>query len=433
MLSRVRTHELVLIAFLVVTVAGCGDERVCPTPGGDENGPDGLVLTQDQLISANNQFAFGLFKEIVETQPDSNIFISPLSISMALGMTANGAAHATLDSMLATLGFSGYSIESADQCYRNLIDLLTGLDPAVTFEIANSIWARKGTSFQASFLQACQTYFDAEVRSLDFTQPDAPDTINAWVNDKTHGKITEIVPKPMDDSLAMILLNAIYFLADWKYQFDPRDTKDDWFYPPQGSKTACRMMSRPRLSSGSTELSADFSVVLEDDFQAVDLPYGDSLFTMTLILPRGQWDADAAVSWLNDDHWTDLAGSFHTCHGTLLMPRFELKYSSSMNDVLKALGMAVAFSDAADFTNLFARGGLCITNVRHKTYVRVDEVGTEAAAVTEVEIGPTSVPPECQGFVIKVDHPFVLVIRENRTNTILFMGKIANPGYFVGG
>jgi serine protease inhibitor len=433
MSRRVKFYRTFLIALLLLVFAGCSDHRVCPIDGRDDEG--GLALTQAQLVSATNDFAFRLFREIVKTQPDSNVFVSPLSISMALGMTMNGASKATLDSMLTTLGFPGYSVQSADECYRNLIDLLPGLDPAVKFEVANSIWAQDKVTFEPSFLQAGRTYFDAEIRSIDFWREDAPDTINAWVNAKTHGKIAEIVPKPLAPAPVMILLNAIYFLADWKYQFDPRNTTDDWFYQHQwgGPRTACRMMGRP-APYWADDKYCDYRVVLNDDFQAVDLPYGDSLFTMTLILPRWGQDLDALISGLSAQRWDSLSASFHTCHGELRMPRFELKYASGMDSVLKSLGMGIAFDpDRADFSNMCRSIALFITTVRHKTYVRVDEVGTEAAAVTDVEVGYTSAPPECEHFLIEVNHPFMLVIRENRTNTVLFMGKIVNPGYFARG
>jgi serpin B len=173
-------------------------------------------------------------------------------------------------------------------------------------------------------------------------------------------------------------------------------------------------------------------VVLDDRFQAVDLPYGDSLFAMTVVLPRGGWTVDSLVLWFTADRWEALTASFYGCHGVLRMPRLEIECEALLNDMLRALGMEIAFSDWADFTNMCRVQGLCITAVRHKAYVRVDEVGTEAAAVTEVDMGPTSVPPECSRFVMQVDHPYLFVIRENRTNAILFMAKITNPGYFEG-
>lgn len=418
------------VGLILVLSVGCGDRSTCP--GGDDgDGGGGLALTQEQLVSASNQFSFNLFAALAEAA-DTNLFISPLSVSMALGMTVNGAAGQTLEDMLTTLGFPGYSIESADKCYRDLIDYLVGRDPAVTFEIANSIWAREGIPFEQPFLDACGLYFDAVARDLDFSRDDAADTINAWVKEKTHDKIDAIVPDPIPDETWLILLNAVYFLADWKYQFDPANTKDEWFHSQSGGQVNCRMMSRPAypVSPPETETYCRYSMVLDDRFQAVDLPYGDSLFTMTVMLPRGGWDVDSVVHWLTPERWDALTGSFHACTGVLRMPRFKIKYEATLNSILEQLGMGIAFGDFADFSNMCKVRQLCITNVRHKAFVRVDEVGTEAAAVTEVDMGPTSVPPECSSFLMQVDHPFVFVIRENRSNAILFMARIVDPGYF---
>jgi len=424
--------RIALMGLLVALPTGCGERCSCPAGGGGDDGP-GLVLTEEKLVSAGNDFAFRLFAALAGEEPDSNVFVSPLSVSMALGMATNGAAGQTLEDMLTTLGFPGYSLASADQCYRDLIDYLVGLDPSVTFEIANSIWARQGVEFEQAFLDACAAYFDAANRTLDFDRDDAADTINAWVKEKTHDRIDAIVPDPIPRETWLILLNAVYFLADWKYQFDPADTRDEWFYPRWGGKTRCRMMSRPAYPPPiGVDLLADYSVILDDRFQAVDLPYGDSLFAMTVVLPRGGWNIDSLVSWLSADHWQDLTAGFYGCHGMLRMPRLEIEYEAMLNEVLGALGMEVAFGDYADFSKMCRSQQLCITAVRHKAYVRVDEVGTEAAAVTEVDVGPTSVPPECSRFVMQVDRPYLFVIRENRTNAILFIGKITNPGYFEG-
>jgi serine protease inhibitor len=425
------TLRIIAVGVALVVVVGCGERSTCPDCGGGDDG-GGLALTQERLVTASNEFSFRLFTALANGQPDSNVFISPLSVSMALGMTMNGAAGQTLEDMLATLGFPGYSIESADQCYRDLIDFLVDRDPAVTLEIANSIWARQGIPFEQPFLDACGTYFDATARTLDFTRDDAADTINAWVKEKTHDKIDGIVLNPIPDETWMILLNAVYFLADWKYQFDPANTRDEWFHPRSGGQAKCRMMSRPAFPPSPywPDTYCEYSVVLDDRFQAVDLPYGDSLFSMTVVLPRGGWNVDSVVAWLSPEDWNALTGSFHTCNGVLRMPRLEIEYEAILNQVLESLGMGIAFSGLADFSKMCRVDQLCITNVRHKAYVRVDEVGTEAAAVTAVEVGPTSVPPECSEFLMQVDHPYVFVIRENSSNAILFVGKIVDPGYF---
>lgn len=377
---------------------------------------DANYLTGQQLVHAGNTFGFNLFKEIVKTQPDVNIFISPISVSMALGMTQNGAAGATLEAMLSTLGLSGYTLESANECYRELIDLLINLDPDVQFQIANSIWYHHGFILKDAFRQACADYFDAEVRGLDFWDPTAADTINAWVEDNTNGLIEDMVAKPLDPMLVVILLNAIYFKGFWTHEFDPSFTEPRWFYLPDGSRVPCNLMMQHE-SHFYTSFEAP-------KFYAVDLAYGDSLFSMTVFLPKEGIQVDAVVADLDQANWESWMDSFGPWFGILYMPRFEIEYELNMNQILTDLGMEVAFIPGlADFSEMFESTDIWISKVKHKTFVKVDESGTEAAAATEVE-GPTSVPP-----IIALTRPFIFFIRESQTNTILFMGKVVDPGF----
>jgi serpin B len=205
-----------------------------------------LTAREQHLVGAYNAFGLKMFRELVrEASPDSNVFISPMSISMALGMTMNGAAGATEEAMKTTLEFGDMDIQEIDECYKSVIDLLTGLDADVAFEIANSIWYRPRLNVLQEFLNACQTYFASEVRPLDFSRPDAPDTINAWVSEKTHEKIEEIIYGPINPLTVMFLINAIYFLGNWTYEFDPDLTRNDWFIPREGVRIPCSMMQQP--------------------------------------------------------------------------------------------------------------------------------------------------------------------------------------------
>ncbi|MCH8837105.1 MAG: serpin family protein, partial [Candidatus Marinimicrobia bacterium] len=189
-----------------------------------------LTATEAQLAASADLFGLKLFREIVRQEPDQNIFISPLSVSMALGMTANGAAGATLDSMRATLELTGLTESESNAAYRSLMALLTQADPEVTFDVANSIWYRQGqVAVDPDFKKRCQDYFDAVVQGLDFSHDGAADTMNAWVDEHTQGKIDQIVDKPIDPLATMFLINAIYFKGTWTYEFDPQDTKDDQF------------------------------------------------------------------------------------------------------------------------------------------------------------------------------------------------------------
>lgn len=404
------------IAFVCFTSVQCSNQPVDPP----DNPPRELTAAEKHVVESDNKFGLKLFREIVKQDEDSNVFISPLSISMALGMTYNGAEGATEEAMRNVLELAGLTEQEINESYRSLIDLLTQLDPQVIFEIANSIWCREGFPVKEEFININQTYFDAEVATLDFNKPDASKTINGWVDEKTHGKITKIVPDEIDPETVMFLINAIYFKGTWTCEFDEEDTREDWFTLPDSSQIRCQMMRQEN----------EFSYFENDLFQAIDLPYGNEKFSMTIFLPKPEVDIDSLISQFNQENWGNWLGSFASDSGKLYFPKFTLEYKIKLNDVLTALGMGIAFdgsradfSGIADLTQL--PGNLYITKVLHKTFIEVNEEGTEAAAVTSVEIGITALPPS--GFVMRVNRPFVFAIRESHSQTILFMGKIVEP------
>lgn len=373
-----------------------------------------LTVSERHLVESDNKFGLKLFREIIKEEKDSNVFISPLSVSMALGMTYNGANGETQEAMQKTLELNGLTLQEVNESYKSLIELLRGLDPKVRFQIANSIWYRHEFSFEKEFISLNRTYFNAEVRGLDFNDPNAVKIINGWVDENTNGKIKGIVDDPIDPLTVMFLINAIYFKGTWTYEFDKSLTKDDWFILPDGSKKACKMMTQ----------EGDFQYLETADFQAIDLPYGDGDFSMTIFLPRPQKNIDSLIAEFNQENWNQSMGSFSKHEGTLQFPKFTLEYELRLNDILKALGMAIAFDPArADFTKVYkGPDSLFISEVKHKTFVEVNEEGTEAAAVTSVEMEITSAGPW-----MRVDRPFIFMIRENKSQTILFIGKIVEP------
>lgn len=375
------------------------------------------TLTDDetQLVESGKTFGLHLFKKIVAAQPDSNIFISPLSVSMALGMTLNGADGETYTAMRQTLEFEDLTNQQINEAYQSLIKLLTGLDPKVIMEIANSIWYRNTFHVERPFLDTNLKYFNAEIDALDFNDPASADIINNWVSDNTHEKITKIIDK-IDPMTVMFLINAIYFKGSWTYEFDKEDTDDDIFYKKDGSQVNCQMM----------KMRNRFDYYEDDQVQIVDLPYGDGDFSMTIMLPKPRVDLNAFIAKLDEQRWQNYLTSLQSDSGNLNMPKYKLEYKLKMNDVLSAMGMAVAFSSgSADFTRINKQGGLYISRVLHKTFVQVDEEGTEAAAVTLVDVKYTSIEP--QGFNMVVNRPFVYVIRERHSNSLLFMGKVEQP------
>jgi serpin B len=405
-----------IIVLVTLAVASCGEQSTAP----ENNTPRLLTDAEQRVVDADNAFGLKLFREIAAAEMDTeNIFISPLSVSMALGMTANGAAGATLEAMMNTLEFSGLGMHEMNSSYRSLIDLLTGLDSETEFNIANSIWYREDRVFRQEFFDTCSTYFDAVVRGLDFSQGGVADTINAWVEDKTNGKIEDILEPPIPETVVMYLVNAIYFLASWTSEFDPALTSQAPFHLPDGSSVTCDLMQQP-----DDEEVCEYMYYRDQGVQIVDLPYGNGHYSMTILLPGVLTDMDSLIADCTVENWSAWMDSLEATDGMIYLPKFEIEYDLLMNDVLTTLGMGIAFDPwRADFTGMREEGELWINRVIHKSYVKVDEEGTEAAAATVVEMVET----EVGSFIMRVERPFIFAIREKHSGIILFVGKIANP------
>lgn len=368
------------------------------------------------ITESNDGFMLGVFKRVVAEEnrkSQKNVFVSPFSIAMALSMAYNGAGGTTRDAMQQTLGLQGKTLDDVNRSYLELADRLRTSDPNVKMQIANSIWYRQGYSVEQSFVDLNERYYDAVVTALDFSDPNSVGVINSWVNTSTNGKITGIIDEIPRD-MFMYLINAVYFKGVWKTQFDKKNTKDDQFVLTDGSKKPCQMMELKKF---------EFSYLRQDAFVAADLPYGNGNFGMTILLPHYGIAVDSVISLLTEDSWHSWRENFVKFQEDFLMPKFKIEYEVMLNHVLTAMGMGIAFSDAADFTGISREFALAISEVKHKTFVAVDEDGTEAAAVTEIGLYPTSIEPPS----FRVDRPFLFVIHEKQSGTILFMGKIVEP------
>jgi serine protease inhibitor len=403
--------HVTLVAFVFLLTA-C-ETLVGPAVNGEP--PRELTPAELRVVEADNTFGLNVFRALVEEAPQANVFISPLSISMALGMTLNGAAGETREAMQETLALHGLTEAEINEAYRELKVILQNLDPQVRFDIANSIWYRTGFAVEDDFLNKGREYFDAEIAELDFSRPDAPDIINRWIEDATEGLIEEMIDSIGGD-VVMYLINAIYFKGDWMYRFDEANTRDETFTSADGREVTVPMMrQQDRLSFAST-----------NQFLAVDLPYGDSLYSMTVLLPREGTSTTEIIAGLDAAAWSDIDGELRVARVDLKMPRFELSYEEELNDVLRALGMDVAFDPPrADFTRINRDGGIYISMVKHAAHVRVDEEGTEAAAATVVEMERTSAPLVHE---VHLTRPFVFAIREHHSGSILFIGVANDVG-----
>jgi serpin B len=401
---------------LLALTQACGDP-VGPTPPKPITElPRALTPAEQIVIAQSNTFGFDLLREADARRGSGqpNTILSPLSASMALGMALEGAEGETFTEMQDALGFQGMSREEINASYGGLLDLLLELDPAVEVGIANSAWSRLGFPFETGYFDAITASFRAVVQELDFDDPGAKEVINQWVREETHGRIEEIVEgiSPLD---ILFLINAVYFKGDWTNRFQKGDTYQAPFHLEGGSTVNVPMMS------GDIE-DVGFAV-LEGDRVAAELPYGGQAFGLVVVLPRPGESVDDLLAGLNSETWTDWMSALHLQKVMVQMPKFELEWDGLLNDALKAMGMERAFDGfRADFSRMTPAPDAHISAVRQKTYMKVDEEGTEAAAVTSVTVSTLSGPSG-----ITLDRPYLLAIRERLSGTVLFLGAIRDP------
>lgn len=377
-----------------------------------------MTEKQKELVTASNSFGFDFFKKVNEISgSNTNLMVSPLSVSMALGMARNGAANGTLEAMTATLGFAGQTDDEINESYKYIVETFSELDPKVKLQIANSIWYRTGFSVEQPFIDANSLYFNASVTPLDFAAPTAVDAINSWVNEKTNELIPTILDQIPDDAV-MYLINAVYFKGQWKYQFETKNTSSKPFTLQDGSNVQVAAMNQ----------HATLSYFKGTGFEAIDLPYNQGNYSMTVLLPDAGKSVSEVISQLTRQNWNTWTRQFTEMDIQLQLPKFKYDYNEqNMKPILSAMGMGEAFSPSeADFTRINPEGGLFISRVIHKSFIETNEEGTEAAAVTAVEISETSAGPD-QPYYFTVNRPFVYFIQEKTTGTILFIGTVMNP------
>ena len=398
---------LVLLALIIVVIgAGCSKQV---DPVFDYN------IKSARVIETNNNFGLELLNVVFEAETKANIMISPASVGIALGMTYNGAESTTMDAFGEVLNYNGLTREEVNEITRELIAVLLTNTTGNLLEIANSIWYNKGFPVKQEFIDLNSNYYHAQVRELDFGKASALGTINDWVSNNTHEKIDEII-KHIDPSTMMILINAIYFNCLWEVQFDPKDTYDAPFYKENGARFAMVDMMK---------LEDNFKVAYSDNFRAVELPYKNKKFSMFLFLPDEGTPVNDLAAELDGPTWNNWLDKFHEISNyNIELPRFEFEFDRSLKEDLKAMGLEIAFTGEADFSGI-SEIDLLISDVIHKTYIKVNEEGTEAAAVTAVTMDLTSAGP---GSVLRFDRPFLFAITENSSKSILFMGKVSEPG-----
>jgi serine protease inhibitor len=379
--------------------------------------PVEIDLTTDQvaLIESENTFAFDIFKEITENAGTSgNIIISPLSISYALSMTLNGADGTTREAMLEALRVNGITPAEINNSYKNLTEALLTVDKRVIMDIANSVWTEDRITPKQSFIDILEDYYSAESKAFSITDPAAPGKINEWIEENTNGLIKEMIDK-LEDNTVMLIINAIYFKGKWKLEFDEKNTEQKPFYKTGGNSSDVPMMNQKE----------DFKIYDGDGFMLAEFPYGQGNFAMDILLPDANDGVSALLPSLTDAAFSGWLRQMGTRETNVFIPRFKYGFKKKLKDILTDMGMGIAFTEFADFTNITENPPLLINDVTHQAFIETNEEGTEAAAATVVDIGLTSMPQE--PLVFKADHPFIYIIRETTTNSIIFMGVVADP------
>jgi serpin B len=404
-----KTISNLLLFFTALFISGTACNQI-DDPVFDYN------LKSAQVIETNNDFGLELFRSVLLDAENPNIMISPASVSIALGMAYNGAESTTMDAFEEVLNYEGISRKEVNEITKELINVLVTNVKGNLLEIANSMWYDEGFPVEQDFINLNSNYYDAEVREIDFRHASAVKTINDWVSEQTHGKIDEII-EAIDPEMMMILINAIYFNCVWEVEFDPKDTDKAPFYTEGGSLFAQVDMMR---------LESTFKVSSSEDFSAVELPYKNGKFSMFLFLPSEGSSVEKLVAELDSETWKGWLEEFYESKDfTVHMPKFKFEFERSLAGDLKSMGLEVAFTENADFSGI-SPVPLLIGDVIHKTYIDVNEEGTEAAAVTAVVFELTSAGPMNS---IRLDRPFLFAITENSSQSILFMGKVSEPGY----
>ena len=415
-----------LLLVLGLVSPGCNRE---PGPSPDQARP---ATTQappatgeaNAQAAAANDLGLRLYPQLQRDAKTPNVFLSPLSIHLALAMTYNGAAGKTAEAMAKTLGLAGKSLAEVSAAAKSLLAQLAG-DKGAKLLLADSLWCDPRVTFLPAFLEVNKANYAAEVRNTDFRDAQkAADLINGWTKDKTQGKIPQIVEARDLTQAALVLVNALYFKGTWDKPFEKGQTQPGPFHLAGGKTKTLPMMQRwGKMEYRETE-----------SYQAVRLPYQGATTRMIVFLPKPGKTPAEVLGTLTAKAWPALMAEQWKGDGHLALPRFKADYAHSLAPALTALGMGVAFDQSqADFSKMAdlktAGGAIWISDVLHKCVLEVNEEGTVGAAATAVpmEMKTAAAPAEKQ-FEMVVDRPFVLAIEQIGTGSLLFVGAIGEPG-----
>jgi len=369
------------------------------------------------VTTADNAFGFGLLRAVQKEHQHGNVVLSPVSAALDLSMALNGATGETAAQMQKMLAIGGADLAAINSANQDLMKTLRTPATDVTLSVANAIFADQHRApLRADYVAQVKHWYDSEVANLDFGSPHAPATINGWADKETHGKIPKIVDV-LDPNEVALLLNAIYFKGQWTHKFDKSATHEAGFTLASGSA-----VKLPRMSQ-----TGKFDYFETSALQAIRMPYGKGDLAMDVLLPSKTSSLAELESALTTDAWKMWDARFSSQQGTIELPRFELKNTYRLNEALESLGMVLAFDpQGAHFSKMSPRQ-VSISDVKQFTYLKVDEQGSEAAAVTSIGMVALAMPHPTMPFHMIVDRPFLCTIEDRRSHALLFIGAIYDP------
>lgn len=369
-----------------------------------------LILSDAQrdIIENNNAFALNLFSQMKDF--DSKV-VSPMSVSYLMGMLANGADGQTRQEIMKAIGCEKVSLKDLNEFYQMMIARANHFDKATTINIADYIALNRQYQLKDGFASTMKNYYQAGIESLDFSKASTLKRINRWCSDHTDGMIPKIIEQVDADAVSYIM-NAIYFNGTWTDKFDTRQTKLENFQGYTRDIKKTQMMHR----------NGKYQYMDNADFAAVNLPYGNGSYSMTVILPNRGKSIDEVMAGLDAKKVNELRRSMDECVVDLKLPRFTISQETSLNDIISKLGAPTMFTSGADFSN-FASGNLSISKMLQKAKIEVSEEGTKASAVTMAMVAMTALRPEPRKVEFHANRPFIYMITEHSTGAILFMGQ----------
>ena len=374
-----------------------------------------LTPQQQEMLTVSNNFTFNLLREVRSIEEKENIVLSPLSASMMLGMVMNGADGETLNQLKTSLGFSdAYSMEEINEYYKQLIEALPALDKTNKVKIANSIWAQNNFPFHNAFINANRDWFSAKAENVDFGDTNTADIINRWAANNTNNLIDKVVSSDELRDAIMVLANALYFKGVWELKFDKDATRPHDFTTSAGAVIKADMMSN----------SDNFKYAELEGGQILEMDYKEGKYCMDILLPSKEQNLDKMIASLTAEQWNGWLNKLKNTDVLVRLPKLETKYDTELNEALIGSGIVDVFNPAQANLSKMSPQSLYLSLVKQFCYLKVDEEGTEAAAVTIgiVERSSAMLPSE-----FYVDRPYLMIIREKKYGTILFTAAIGNP------